>query len=123
MSTESAVRRLADVDEVRRLILRTWASIDRHDWDGYAAGFREDGIFEILGQRRHGRAEIVAGPARDLAKYEQLQHLVMNEVIEVEGDDGAGTLVRDRDPCSGRGRPRRPRRCRAPVHVFSGTRT
>ena len=90
MSTESAVRRLADVDDVRRLILRTWASIDRHDWDGYAAGFLEDGVFEILGQRRHGREEIVAGPARDLARYAHLQHLVMNEVIEIDGDEARG---------------------------------
>jgi uncharacterized protein (TIGR02246 family) len=90
MSTEGTASRLADIEDVRRLILLTWASIDRHDWDGYAAGFAEDGVFEILGQRRHGRAEIVAGPARDLAKYAHLQHLIMNEVIDVDGDEARG---------------------------------
>jgi len=73
-----------------RLIRQTWAAIDRKDWDAYADGFAEDGEFEIMGQRRKGRAEIVAGPARDLAKYDGLQHLVMNEIVDVDGDHAAG---------------------------------
>jgi uncharacterized protein (TIGR02246 family) len=73
-----------------RLIRQTWAAIDRKDWDAYADGFAEDGEFEIMGQRRKGRAEIVAGPARDLAKYDGLQHLVMNEIVDVDGDRAAG---------------------------------
>jgi uncharacterized protein (TIGR02246 family) len=75
---------------VVRLIRQTWAAIDRKDWDAYAEGFAEDGEFEIMGQRRKGRAEIVAGPARDLAKYDGLQHLVMNEIVDVDGDRAAG---------------------------------
>jgi SnoaL-like protein len=43
-----------------------------------------------MGQRRRGRDEIVAGPARDLAKYDGLQHLVMNEVVDVDGDRASG---------------------------------
>ena len=73
-----------------RLIRQTWAAIDRKDWDAYADGFAEDGEFEIMGQRRKGRAEIVAGPARDLARYDGLQHLVMNEIVDVDGDRAAG---------------------------------
>jgi uncharacterized protein (TIGR02246 family) len=73
-----------------RLIRQTWAAIDSKDWDAYADGFAEDGEFEIMGQRRTGRAEIVAGPARDLAKYDGLQHLVMNEIVDVDGDRAAG---------------------------------
>lgn len=76
--------------DIVRLIRETWAAIDRKDWSTYADGFHEDGQFEIMGQRRHGRDEIVAGPARDLAKFDGLQHFVMNEVVDVDGDRGAG---------------------------------
>jgi uncharacterized protein (TIGR02246 family) len=76
--------------DIVRLIRETWAAIDRKDWDAYAAGFAEDGEFEIMGQRRKGREEIVAGPARDLAKYDGLQHFVMNEIVEVDGDRASG---------------------------------
>jgi uncharacterized protein (TIGR02246 family) len=76
--------------DIVRLIRQTWAAIDRKDWDAYADAFVEDGVFEIMGQRRRGRDEIVAGPARDLAKYESLQHLVMNELVDVDGERAVG---------------------------------
>jgi uncharacterized protein (TIGR02246 family) len=76
--------------DVVRLIRDAWAAIDRKDWDAYADAFAPDGEFEILGQRRKGRDEIVAGPARDLVKYDRLQHLVMNEIVDVAGDLATG---------------------------------
>ena len=76
--------------DIVRLIRDTWAAIDRKDWDTYADGFHADGEFEIMGQRRKGRAAIVAGPERDLAKYDGLQHFVMNEVVDIDGENGAG---------------------------------
>jgi uncharacterized protein (TIGR02246 family) len=77
--------------DVVRLIRETWAAIDRKDWGAYANGFAEDGEFEIMGQRRKGREEIVAGPERDLAKYDRLQHLIMNELVDVDGDHAKGS--------------------------------
>ena len=77
--------------DIVRLIRSAWAAIDAKDWDTYANAFTEDGEFEIMGQRRHGRAEIVAGPARDLAKYDGLQHLIMNELVTVDGDSASGS--------------------------------
>ncbi len=77
--------------DVVRLIRGMWAAIDRKDWDAYANGFSEDGEFEIQGQRRKGRDEIVAGPARDLAKFDRLQHLIMNELVDVDGDHASGS--------------------------------
>lgn len=76
--------------EVRNLIVSAWAAIDRKDWDTYANSFAEDGEFEIMGQRRQGRAEIVAGPKRDLAKYDVLQHIVTNVTVHVNADDADG---------------------------------
>jgi uncharacterized protein (TIGR02246 family) len=86
----SANDRLQAERDIVRLIRDTWAAIDRKDWDAYADGFAVDGEFEIMGQRRKGRADIVAGPARDLAKYDGLQHLVMNEIVDVDGEQAAG---------------------------------
>jgi uncharacterized protein (TIGR02246 family) len=76
--------------DIVRLIRDTWAAIDAKDWDTYANGFAEDGEFEIMGDRRTGRAEIATGPSRDLAKYDRLQHLVMNEIVDVDGDRATG---------------------------------
>jgi uncharacterized protein (TIGR02246 family) len=90
MSTEQQLQLLLDEREIRNLALSGWAAIDRKDWDGYADVFAEDGEFEIMGQRRKGREDIVAGPARDLAKYDVLQHIVTNQIVEVDGDRAAG---------------------------------
>jgi uncharacterized protein (TIGR02246 family) len=84
------INRLMDERDIKELIRSGWAAIDRKDWDAYANVFAPDGEFEIMGQRRRGREEIVAGPARDLAKYDALQHLVMNELVDVDGDSAEG---------------------------------
>lgn len=89
MSTVSLDRITAERD-VHDLIVSAWAGIDRKDWDAYANAFAEDGEFEIFGQRRRGRAEIVAGPARDLAKFDGLQHIISNVIVRVDGDEAAG---------------------------------
>ncbi len=89
MSTVS-VDRIAAERDVHDLIISAWAAIDRKDWDTYANAFAQDGEFEILGQRRRGRSEIVAGPARDLAKFDGLQHIISNVIVRVDGDEASG---------------------------------
>lgn len=80
------LKRLLDEAEIGRLLLGFAAALDAKDWASYAATFTEDGVFEIMGQKRRGREEIAAGPARDLARYHALQHYSTNHVINVEGD-------------------------------------
>ena len=89
-SSDPALRALVDERDIRDLIRNAWAGLDRKDWDAYANAFAQDGEFEILGQRRKGRAEIVAGPARDLQRYDALQHIVTNELVRVDGDEAEG---------------------------------
>jgi uncharacterized protein (TIGR02246 family) len=72
--------------EIRELMLAFARALDERDWDAYANTFAEDGVFEIMGQRRVGHAEIAAGPARDLTQFDRTQHYSTNHRIEVDGD-------------------------------------
>jgi uncharacterized protein (TIGR02246 family) len=91
IETQDALQRLLDEAEVRRLILTFSRALDEQDWESYANTFAQDGVFEILGQRRVGRAEIAAGPARDLTRYEHTQHYSTNHWIDVDGDRAAAS--------------------------------
>jgi uncharacterized protein (TIGR02246 family) len=87
MSAEADLRRLLDRAELGDLMLAFAAALDRKDWDAYAATFSADASFTILGQTRHGRAEIAAGPARDHVVFDTVQHFSTNHRIAVEGDE------------------------------------
>jgi uncharacterized protein (TIGR02246 family) len=86
-----ALQRLLDEAEIRELVLAFGRALDAKDWEAYGDVFTEDGQFEIFGQRRVGRAEIVAGPARDLARFDVLQHLLTNFSVRVDGDTATAT--------------------------------
>jgi uncharacterized protein (TIGR02246 family) len=89
-SPDAALQLLLDEREIRALIRRFGGSLDRKEWAAYADTFAADGEFEILGQRRVGREAIAAGPARDLSRFDRLQHIVANEQIDVDGDEATG---------------------------------
>ena len=88
---DHAVQRLRDEADIRELMLTFVRGLDDRDWDAYANTFAEDGEFEILGQRRVGRREIAAGPARDLTKFDRTQHYSTNHRIEIDGDDATAS--------------------------------
>jgi uncharacterized protein (TIGR02246 family) len=83
---EHSVLRLRDEAEIRDLMLAFARGLDERDWEAYADTFAEDGEFEIMGHRRVGRAEIAAGPARDLVKFHRTQHYSTNHRIQIDGD-------------------------------------
>ena len=83
---EQDLQLLLDERALSRLLVEVTAALDRKDWTAYAHCFTEDGSFEILGQARHGRAEIAAGPVRDLERFDRLQHFSANHSIAVDGD-------------------------------------
>jgi uncharacterized protein (TIGR02246 family) len=82
----TGVEARSDRAEISQLLLTFVNSLDARDWDGYANTFTPDGVFEIMGQRRTGRAEIAAGPARDLGGFGRTQHFSSNHVIELARD-------------------------------------
>jgi uncharacterized protein (TIGR02246 family) len=89
--TELALQRLLDEAEIRELMLTFARGLDERDWDAYAGTFAEDGAFEIMGQRRVGRSDIAAGPARDLTQFDRTQHYSTNHRIEIYGDRAAAS--------------------------------
>jgi uncharacterized protein (TIGR02246 family) len=84
--SDARLQRLLDEAEIRDLLLAFAHGLDDKDWAAYAGTFTEDGVFEILGQRRVGRAEIAAGPQRDLTRFDRTQHFSTNHVIAIDGD-------------------------------------
>jgi uncharacterized protein (TIGR02246 family) len=87
MITDPQLQKLLDKDEISDLLVSFGAALDAKDWQSYGNTFTEDGTFTIMGQKRTGRAEIVAGPERDLERYGILQHFSANHRIEVDGDE------------------------------------
>jgi uncharacterized protein (TIGR02246 family) len=77
---------MVDESDVRGLLLAFARALDAGDWTAYAETFAEDGVFEIYDQRRVGRAEIAAGPQRDLTRWDRTQHYVTNLTATVDGD-------------------------------------
>jgi hypothetical protein len=104
-TVEERLAALEDRQAVSDLMLAFGAALDAKDWAAYTELFLVDGKFTIEGQARHGRQEIVAGPRRDLDRYDALQHYSTNHKVAVEGRRRRG----DREPLPDRG-PRR--RCR-----------
>jgi hypothetical protein len=94
VNVEAELRRLRDREEISELMVAFGAALDAKDWEAYGNTFVEDGEFTIMDQKRTGREEIVAGPARDLERYGLLQHFSGNHTISVEGDEArAGHYV------------------------------
>lgn len=91
MSIDPRLQRLLDKDEIGELLLSFVAALDGKDWQAYGDTFAENGEFTIMGQKRIGRAEIVAGPERDLARFGIVQHFSANQRIEVRGDEATAS--------------------------------
>lgn len=91
---EARVRRLEDLEQIRRLLLDYRRHLDGKEFRAYAALFASDGEF-IAGQRGEIRAK---GPEAIFALVDGMRgtlltdaggddvHVAVNEVIELDGD-------------------------------------
>jgi 3-phenylpropionate/cinnamic acid dioxygenase small subunit len=71
-----------DRDEILQLMYRYNLAIDTGDAAGWAATFTPDGVFDVAGQVRSGRDELIAFAA----SVHGLRHTMANPVIDVTGD-------------------------------------
>jgi hypothetical protein len=76
LNAEAKLRRLLDREEISNLRIAF----------STALGAKDRGEFTIMGQKRTGREEIAAGPARDLERHGPLKRFSTNHPIEVDGN-------------------------------------
>lgn len=88
--TAPALQELADRLEVADLLRRYATALDSRDWDLLASVFTDDGAADYgeLGGVNTGAATIAAFCRSALAGLDASQHLITNEVVELDGDRG-----------------------------------
>lgn len=94
LSIEQRIRRLEDIEEIRRLksLYSHYANVGEGSGDPakFAALFTEDCIWDLSGKELHGRQPII----ERMHEIERLQyiglHFALNPRIEVDGDDAYG---------------------------------
>ena len=77
---------LLDRAEIGDLLHEFARRLDAGEWDGYAATFAPDGVFELPWAKRTGRDEIAAAAKADLERFDAVMHYSTNHVIEIDGD-------------------------------------
>jgi ketosteroid isomerase-like protein len=82
---ETRVRRLEDIEAIRKLKARCCLHVDREDSEAFADLFVEDGTFIGAFQELRGREAI-----REIRFWPFMVHYVSNPLIEVGGDSAIG---------------------------------
>jgi ketosteroid isomerase-like protein len=91
-TADSRIRRLEDEQAIQRLIVDYAARLDARDYDGYAALFARDGVWQNGATVRRGRDEIrqllvgLFGETPEGWVNRESYHLVSNPQVKVEGD-------------------------------------
>jgi len=88
--TVDLVRRLLDVEEIKRLKARYFRALDRKEWDAFGAVFARDAVLEVpeANMVERGRDAIVASVSAAVAGTRTVHHGHMPE-IEITGPDTA----------------------------------
>lgn len=99
-SIEARVRRLEDIESLRRLmasyhqVCDGWTDAGTHkDPEAIAALFTEDGEWAVTAREPapKGRAQIAA-MARELQAVPWVVHFVVNPIVDIDGDAAQGTF-------------------------------
>jgi ketosteroid isomerase-like protein len=92
-SIENRLRALEDIEEIKKLKARYSVYCDEdYDPDGLASLFAEDGVWDGGARGRADGREQVRALFSGMAKVIPFAvHMVMNPVIEVDGDTAKGT--------------------------------
>jgi ketosteroid isomerase-like protein len=85
VSASLTLRDLQDRAAIHDLVMRYARAVDRRDFPGVAACFTPDAAYE--GQlSRAGVADALARLEAGLARWDVTQHLMANQLIELQGD-------------------------------------
>lgn len=87
---DESIRRLIDIEEIKRLKARYFRMLDTKDWDGFGQVFTRDAVLEVpeAGMRVQGREAIVDAVRTPLTGATTVHHGHMPE-IDVTGPDTA----------------------------------
>lgn len=95
MSPDEIERRLKvleHVEEIRKLKVRYCHSVDAYDADTTASFFTEDAIFDVGPRGRcEGRQQVLEFFKGSRERLPFFVHMVMNPLIEVDGDTAKGS--------------------------------
>src|SRR5215472_8799944 len=87
---DELLRRLLDIEEIKRLKARYFRTLDHKDWHGFGQVYVEDAVMELpeADMTLHGRDAIVESVSTALIGTRTVHHGHMPE-IELTGDDTA----------------------------------
>jgi len=93
MSEADRIRRLEDIEAIRRLLVAYGRHLDRRDFKAYAALFARDGVWDGGFGAATGPAEIQAMMERTIGgrpndDAQRNYHLMSSFDIELDGDRG-----------------------------------
>lgn len=80
------MQQLVDEAEVGRVLTRYTAALDAKDWDLLASCFAPSPVYVHPGGRLEGLPAVVARCAAALDPLDATQHLLLNVVVDVDGD-------------------------------------
>ena len=83
------ITRLADRAELTDLIFRVGLCLDEHRFEDLANLFVEDGVVVTPGGAARGRAALAAHAAENNAKFDRMQHVTTNVLIDFPEDPNA----------------------------------
>jgi hypothetical protein len=87
------ITRLADRAELTELIFRVGLCLDEHRFEDLANLFVEDGAVVTPAGAARGRAALVAHATEGNARYDRMQHVTTNVLIDFEDDRKGGHEV------------------------------
>jgi hypothetical protein len=86
---------MSDAEQIRALLIRYARALDARDWDTFAAVFTGDAMIDYTSSNgpRGGIADVLPWLRDALSLFEMSQHIVGNEVIEVNGNEATSSCL------------------------------
>lgn len=90
---EQRLKRMEDLEEIRRLVARYGRAVDDRDWDTLTELYAPDAVFESAGTRSEGRDQVIEFVKMRTSVYPASYHYPHSHEIEILDDSRAEGLV------------------------------